>query len=462
MKFNRLSLLLLAAGCVHISAQAQSNDQRIQALEKQVQQLMQELQSLKTSAQKTAADAPTELVHQVENIKQQVELNQKEAVVLGDIPGSFRLPGSDTSVKIYGFAELQAWRDSKGTTAYDFSTATAYQPLNGSADANRTGNFKMGARTSRLGVEVSTPTSLGALGAKVEFDFATEAGTTLDSSSDQASRQAYTNSYRPRLRHGYLTLGSSWTLGQTWSTFMDLDTLPETLDFNGLPSAPFVRQAMIRYAHPMKDIGTLTVAVENPVSYVTKDQIPLASNFSRRPDLIVRFDKIHDWGQWNVRLLSTQYHVNDGAGLNKSRTGVGYALGGMLKTTGDDFLTLQYTNGTGLGRYNISFTEVAVLDGAQNIQLEEGQGVVTGYQFKFSPQWRSNVGYAWQKNKNNALASIVGSSFNSKLQQFHINAIYTPYKNFDLGIEYLWGQRETVSGDKGALSRLMGSAKYSF
>lgn len=451
MKLTRLSLMLVAAGCLHTGVFAQANDARIQNLEKQVMQLMQELQALKATP---AANAD------VQALKDQVELNHKEAVVLGDIPGSFRLPGSDTSVKVYGFAEMQAWRDSKATTAYDFSSATAYQPLTGDADAKRTGNLKMGARTSRLGVEVSTPTSMGALGAKVEFDFATEAGTTLGSSADQAGRQAWTNSYRPRLRQGYVTLGSV-TMGQTWSTFMDLDTLPETVDFNGLPAAPFVRQPLLRYAHPMKDVGTLTVALENPVSFVTKDQGALASNFDKRPDMIVRFDKAHDWGQWNARLLSTEYRLNDGAGFEAKKGGTGFAVGAMLKTTGDDFLTAQYTTGSGVGRYNISNTEVAVQSG-NGIVLEQSSGVVLGYQMKFGPELRTNVAYALHTNKNGDLAKQVGTGYNKKLQQFHINAIYSPFKNMDLGVEYLWGQRETFGGDKGTLSRVMGTAKYAF
>ena len=40
---------------------------------------------------------------------EQVELRSKDAVVVGDIPGSFRLPNSETSVHLYGWrAELGA------------------------------------------------------------------------------------------------------------------------------------------------------------------------------------------------------------------------------------------------------------------------------------------------------------------------------------------------------------------
>jgi DcaP outer membrane protein len=466
MKLKTVPLALAALGwLISASAVAQTTDQRMQQLEQQMRELMQKLEQLKaeqarSKAAPTAPATPAAPDSALSDLKNQVEANQKESVVGGDIPGSFRVPGSETSIKVYGFAELTAWRDNKAATQFDFSSATAFQPLDGSPDAKRTGNLKLGARTSRLGIEASTPTKFGALGAKVEFDFATDPGNTLDSAAAQASREAYTNSYRPRLRHGYVTLGP-WTFGQTWSTFMDLDTLPETLDFNGLPASPFIRQPMIRYAYATPNYGTFTAAVENPVSFVTDAGSPLASNFDKRPDLIFRYDKSHDWGQWNLRLLSTEYRINDGAGLSASRNGYGFGIGALVKTMGDDYLTVQYTDGNGLGRYNISFADAAVYDAASNrILFEKARGIVLGYQAKFSSTLRANVSYALQTAQNNDFAAIVAN--NRKLTQGHINLIWTPAKNFDVGAEYLWGTRETFGGATGKLNRVMGSVKYSF
>jgi DcaP outer membrane protein len=469
MQLKTVPLAIAAAGWLFTSSTlAQTSEQRMQQLETQVRTLMQQLEELKAeqAKSKAAAQAATPAApaapaaSELADLKNQVEANQKEAVVGGGIPGSFRVPGSDTSLKVYGFAELTAWRDNKAATQFDFSSATAFQPLDGSPDANRTGNFKLGARTTRLGVEASTPTKFGALGAKVEFDFATDPGNTLDSASAQASREAFTNSYRPRLRQGYVTLGP-WTFGQTWSTFMDLDTLPETLDFNGLPASPFVRQPLIRYAFATPSYGTFTAAVENPVSFVTSGGTPLASNFDKRPDVVLRYDKSHDWGQWNVRLLNTEYRINDGAGLSASRNGYGFGIGALVKSRGDDFFTLQYTDGNGLGRYNISFADAAIYDAASNkILLEKARGIVLGYQAKFSSTLRANFSYALQTAQSNDFAAIVAN--NRKITQGHINVIWTPVKNFDLGAEYLWGTRETFGGATGKLNRVMGSAKYSF
>jgi outer membrane murein-binding lipoprotein Lpp len=465
MKLKTIPLALAAAGwLISSSAVAQTSDQRMQQLESQVRTLMQQLEELKAEQNKAkaAAQAPAP-ANAVTELKNQVEANQKEAVVGGDIPGSFRVPGSDTSIRVYGFAEMTAWRDNKGATSGDFSSATAFQPLDGSPDANRKGNVKFGARTSRLGVEASTPTKYGALGAKVEFDFATEVGSTLPAAGDpntQAGREAYTNSYRPRLRHGYVSLGP-WTFGQTWSTFMDLDTLPETLDFNGVPASPFVRQPMIKYAYATPNYGTFTAALENSVSLVTDAGSPRADNFDKRPDVIFRYDKSHDWGSWNARLLNTEYRINNGAGLSAKRNGYGFGLGATIKTRGDDFFTVQYTDGNGLGRYNISFADAAVYDATNNkILFEKARGIVLGYQLKLNDAMRANFAYAVQVAQNNDFAAVVAN--NRKITQGHINFIWTPVKNFDLGTEYLWGTRETFGGGTGKLNRVMGSAKYSF
>ncbi len=40
------------------------------------------------------------------------------------------------------------------------------------------------------------------------------------------------------------------------------------------------------------------------------------------------------------------------------------------------------------------------------------------------------------------------------------NLIYSPVKPIDIGIEYIWGQRENKNGQTGHASRLMFSVKW--
>ncbi|KTF07689.1 porin [marine sediment metagenome] len=54
-------------------------------------------------------------------------------------------------------------------------------------------------------------------------------------------------------------------MGQTWTTFMDVGSLPESLDFIGTTDGiTFARQVMVRYTN-----GGLQLALENPESTIT-------------------------------------------------------------------------------------------------------------------------------------------------------------------------------------------------
>ena len=164
MKIKKAALEVLSLG-ISVSPFAQAADaDRIAQLEAQMKQLMAQIEVLKAST----ASANKE----VTDIKDQMSAQTKELVVAGDIPGSFRLPGTETSVRLYGVAELNAVKEFKGDGGKnDYSTFMPYMPLRGSADARRSGEAYMHARTSRIGIEAATPTQWGQLMAKVEGDF---------------------------------------------------------------------------------------------------------------------------------------------------------------------------------------------------------------------------------------------------------------------------------------------------
>ena len=77
-------------------------------------------------------------------------------------------------------------------------------PLRGSADAKRSGETYLHARTSRIGIEAATPTQYGLLMAKVEGDFNNDPRTgnsAVYGSLANIYTQQATNSYDFRLRH---------------------------------------------------------------------------------------------------------------------------------------------------------------------------------------------------------------------------------------------------------------------
>ncbi|MFM9436447.1 hypothetical protein ACFDR9_003531 [Janthinobacterium sp. CG_23.3] len=463
----------------------------------EIKRLGDELKELKQAKAPAAAPAPAisnaELAERVE----QVELRVKDAVVGGDIPNSSRLPGSDTSVRLYGFAELNMVKEFKGDNANnDYSTFAPYAPLNDSAEGRRKGGNYLHARTSRFGIEASTPTQYGPLSVKIEGDFNNDPRTgnaAVYGDIKNIYTQQATNSYNFRLRHAYGQFGGL-LVGQTWSTFMDVDNSPETVDFNGTIGGTFIRQPMVRYTYPTKDYGSFTVAAENASSYVlegtpniveTVDPVTgvvskqadgsssfaaTTKGFSKVPDVVARWDKGFGWGGVSVRGVVTEHRLDDGADVDLSKRGYGFAASALYKTFGSDFMTVGLTGGTGIGRY-FNYIEGALYDAAnKRILTEKALGVVLGYQHKPSDTLRFNGSVGYQRNYDNAYTDYARANgldsgqyaVNSKVWQAHLGFIWNPVKGVDFGAEYILGRRKTLAGEEGDLSRVNLSAKYNF
>jgi hypothetical protein len=391
-------------------------------MRQELKRLREEINELKK--QKAAAAKPADSSGWGERIEQ-LELKAKDAVVAGDIGGGFRLPGSETSLRLYGYAEAQLTHDLKGTAPGDNFTNLMEQPLNGRDAGFAKGKTKMTAQTSRFGFESSTPTQYGTLNTKVEGDFYAYCG-------------AECNRNRFRLRQAYGEY-AGWLVGQTWSTFMDLDDLPETVDFNGPIGSPFSRRMMIRYTYADPKAGNkFTAALEDP------------EDGARMPNLVVRFDKSFDWGAVNVRALAHEKRV--GAA---SKRGTGFGFGGSYKLTADDLLMGQWARVN--GDYDMMYGTFGYgVDEGGNIVFDKVDGAVLGWAHTVSPTLRSNVALGLTRSKGDA------GFDNRRLTQLHVGFIYVPVKNVELGAEYIHGTRKTFDGDTGTMSRFDLMGRYSF
>lgn len=487
MNLKRTSLtasiaLMFAAAAVPSHAQTAKD---FEEMRMEMKRLREELDALKKERQaqaqapvqapaQVAAPAPAAVSELADRVEQ-IELRSKDAVVAGDIGGSFRLPNSETSLRLYGFAELNAVYEAKGDNSNnDYATFLPYAPLDGSAEANRKGRTFMHARTSRIGIEASTPTSYGPLGVKVEGDFNNDPRTgnaAVSGSVANIFTQQATNSYNFRLRHAYGTLGG-FLIGQTWSTFMDVDNSPETVDFNGPIGSTFIRQPQIRYTYGTADMGSFTVALENSDSYVLEASsgLPSVAGFSRVPDLIGRWDKSFGWGAMSVRAVSHEHRLKDGDAVSVSRRGYGFGVSTLVKTGESDFMTAAVTGGNGIGRY-FNYIEGAFYDDANDkILMEKALGVVLGYQHRASDSLRFNGSVGWQRNYDNEYTEFARASgldsgqfgINRSVWQAHLGLIWNPVKEVDIGAEYIFGRRKTLADEQGDMSRVNLSAKYYF
>ena len=367
-------------------------------------------------------------------------------VTAGEEDGTLKLPGSDTSFVFYGFIHLDAYSDLKGRQAGDWAADIGSQPVGGPADDNREDKTNLTARTSRFGIKTITPTELGVLRTKLEADF------NKNPSGGDAllNNTLITNSYSFRLRHAYGELDGDWgklLAGQYWSTFMFLDALPETLDFNGHGSAAFVRQPMIRYTAKLGAAGELALAAENAASTADGGANPpqVAPNIDKRPDLIANWTAPFAMGSVSAQGLSTEYRYDDGAGTTAKKSGWGFGLGAVLKPTDKDSLLFQYTTGEGLGRYLPTTSyHIAVFDPAKGVQLYESDSWLVGWARAWSDTVRTTLAYGSTKIKDNLDTDFSDGFLDSrKMDEGFANIIMGIAKNTEWGLEYSWGKRET-------------------
>lgn len=429
MKPNHLLLSLLATGLCSLppAAQAQSA-QDFEALRTELKALRAELDQIKARQ----APAPVASASAWSERIDAVELRQKDAVVQGDIPGSFRLPGSETSIRIYGQAEANLVKDLKNTAPGDTFSNLMEQPLG----VSRSGKTALTAQTSRFGLETSTPTSTGTFNTKIEADFYGYCG------ADSACLRN-----RLRLRHAYGEY-AGWLIGETWTTFADVDNSPETVDFNGPPGFPGGRVTQVRYTYNVPALAKFQFALEG------------LSGGAKFPNLVARVDKTFDWGSTNIRLLSHEQRI-DGI----SKRGLGLGLGAGLKISGTSTLMAQYTRVDGDADANyMTGANLPVRDGS-TLRMDRAQGVLLGLNNVFNDKLRGTVSLGMVRSRQrlgDAYVNAYGAQGNRQLQQWHVGMYYLPIKNVELGSELLGGRRTTFDGSKGDLLRLNLQARYLF
>src|SRR5215472_9639602 len=193
------------------------------------------------------------------------------AVVAGSFPRSILIPGTDTSIKIYGqITEVLDYWMSGGGSAVNSSPQTTTIGDNGIlqsislrgtvASTRGNGVFSQTPKESKIGFETRTPTPFGEARTVFEFDWA---GSTTFAPGGTGPTSVSDNLV-PRLRYGYATLGGLLA-GQATSNFSDPDANGETLDFAGNVGEPgHVRIPQVRYTMPAWWGASFSVSAETP------------------------------------------------------------------------------------------------------------------------------------------------------------------------------------------------------
>src|SRR5215469_8543398 len=183
-----------------------------------------------------------------------------QPVVSGSFPRSFLVPGTDTSLRIGGFANVTAQWYATGAnqggslagsgvinnnTFFDGPGGTGNLPnipLNNDPQHSRGNAFDLSPRTSRLLFDARTPTAYGEIKAYIEFDFAYNNTNVI-----QSNNQGTAMSEFGRLRKAYGTFGG-FEGGLDVGIMHDSDADPELIDSTASTNGR-ARTTLLKYTY---------------------------------------------------------------------------------------------------------------------------------------------------------------------------------------------------------------------
>lgn len=420
---------LLLAG---ISAPTMAQDGDLGQLRAQMQEMQQQIQRLESEqaqAQQQEAEAREALASNV--------------VTGGDTPGSFKVPGTDTSVQIGGYIKFDAIYD----LDQDLGDSLFVEGID-TSDGSSNSSFRAHARQSRLFIKSSTPTASGPATTHLEGDFFGGGG-----------NEVFSNSRGFRLRHAY----GEWNgllAGQTWSNFMQFVAYPSTVDFDGPVGVSFIRQAQLRYTLPLGD-SALSFSAENP------EATGFSGSRDSAPDLTARYQWTGGNAGIETAAVVRRLKVDEGA-TNDSATGYGLMLAGNIGVGPDTTLMAGAIYGDGVGRYlyTASGTDdgdagigAAFINADGNLETIEAYGFNAAVAQQWTDKFSSSLSYG--QVRGDRPGDLFPDS-TRKLESVHFSHFYRVTEPVTLGFEVSHGRKELQSRESEDNTRLQFSAQYNF
>ena len=316
------------------------------------------------------------------------------------------------------------------------SSEDSFDPRTIPVDGSEGGNSAIHARESRLFLDVRGPIEGTELRMYVESDF-------------------YGSGNALRLRHAYGSYGGLMA-GQTWSTFMDENNMPNTIDFESPMAFPSIRQAQVRWTQKLSAKLTWSVGVEDNKSAIqTPSTIPGKAEYPM-PDLATRFRFEGSRGHVFVSGFLGRARFRPAQGDPDDVTLWGSNVSGRLITFGRDYAYTQLTFGDGVGRYRGGTT--AVPDASGRLQPVGIVALMGGYEHFWSTKFSTNVVYSEASVPSEP---YYAATLSERVDYFAVNLLYwfLPGRAW-AGVEYLYGDREVFGGQDGDANRLQFAVRF--
>ena len=373
-----------------------------------------------------------------------------------DVPGYIPVPGTDTKVHVYGYAQFYAQLDlnqTEGALGGLSSSPTG-------APQGPTSQFYMSGNGSRLGVAtITSSAALGDITTKLEFD---------DNGSGDAKYGAF------EIRHMAMSFGN-WTIGHTGSLFSDPDAGVAGIDSNGYQGGKnwdTGRFPLVQYVAKLDAKNTIGVSLEQnsqngssqtgaPKYYAPN--VAGAQSDNKLPTLVGAYTFGDSWGhvRLSAAIQSWGFRVPATATVaERKESTVTTTLGlGTKVLIGKDNVSATLVTGKGSGAYSQGDAGLSFYDATKKEwDLIKSTGWQAGYTHTFTDAVNASVGavgYSYTDDK-----AIPADNTPGHVKSFmaaFVNATVQVTKTFNYGVEYKYEKytftgNNSAANDKGVLS----------
>jgi hypothetical protein len=358
-------------------------------------------------------------------------------------PGYFRLPGTQTLLKIGGYFKTDFIRDIRPAGDTERFIPSSIPVPNSGGTTNST----VSVRPTRLSLDFLVPTErVGGVRFYIEGDLFGTTATT------------------PRMRHAYAQ-AKNFLIGQTFSNFQDPDAGPDQLDFQGPNAQVSLRNPQFRYSIPLTEKTSFRFSLEkasSDVAFKTPEFNALPSNLAPDGTVTLRYEM--NRGHIQLSGLFRDVGAFLPNGISDSVFGWGFNVSGSLQTVNKDTLVYQVAYGHGIERYLNDTSGLgidATVISAQRPELRALPVIAPygAYQHFWLKNLRSSVIYGFVEVDNTPFQG--GSAFHES-DYSAVNLIWNPVGSLNVGAEFLYGWVVKKDNSTGNAPRLMLSAKYNF
>ena len=400
----------------------------------------------------------------------------------GSFPGSFLVPGTNTSFAVHGFIQFALVHDFGPHFGVNTFGPTG-QPVEGPGVSTSNlqlhaanGGTQMEDGLTRPNIETITPTAYGALRTYIEFDFNQTGGSQLAGNNDLL-----------RLRQAYGTLGP-WLIGQTLSNFADpaaYSDVANGVQDVGMMNTANVRRPQMRYTWLAGNGLTIAGSVEQPTyngntsnasaangAALTNNAVAgTTGGYSNYPAIVGAAQWSQPWGHIKFAVggeinQDRAVGATSAASINKQTGGYALHLSGHLNTIGKDALRGGVIYDDGAANFVSEMTTGGELYNTTNgthTSVKEWAGYAS-YEHFFTGQWRANAtgGYAHFSGNPGFTIPITEASMNKEFWDINANLIYSPVPQADFYLEWERQYRKTFSGADGTGDRVALKTKFYF